>query len=351
MVVGVTEDLVEQVAAQVFGDDLLAVARLRKTGRVRTVLANRGQVDQHRGVGGAQRRQRRAQLVRDVGDPLLARLLRRLQRGGHVVEGIGELGEFVVAARGQTHAVVALRHRGRAFAEHPQAPRQPARDQRGVEQHGGEHAQRNRGKGAGLLREEHALQRGHHLQPRHIAQVTHQLAVDLDGFEHGLFGAAFGSHEQLVLRVQEEQSRVDGERGGHGGRGRSRDDGSGVVRWWFGWRCTFPGQCRRLTFGCAARHAAAAQHLARKVLPALTVVGDPVPVAVQAVALGESHDQGLQPGLVCLVQVLDQAFVKAPAVDQVGRHDQHHVGTCNRQEELDAQGVEAREPGAGAGQG
>ena len=75
----------------------------------------------------AEREQRRAQLVRGLGDELLARVVEPLQLALHVVEGGGELAELVVRVGLDAVGEVAARDLARGALEPLDAQRQRAR--------------------------------------------------------------------------------------------------------------------------------------------------------------------------------------------------------------------------------
>ena len=78
---------------------------------------------------------RRAQLVRQVGDALLAQALLLLQCLGEAVEGVGDGRDLVVAGLRDAHVQVAGAHGVGAGADAPQRPRERHREVQG-DQHG-----------------------------------------------------------------------------------------------------------------------------------------------------------------------------------------------------------------------
>ena len=91
-----------------------------------------GLVVQHAVLGGLDAREqahhRRAQLVREVGDALLAQRLLLLERLGEAVERLGDGADLVVAALRHAGLEVAGAHRLGARADAPQRPRQRHRE-------------------------------------------------------------------------------------------------------------------------------------------------------------------------------------------------------------------------------
>ena len=76
-----------------------------------------------------QRADRRAQLVRDVGDEVAAHAVDVGQLGGHRVERAGQLADLVARGRAHAPAVVAARHRGRRGRHLAQRRGHPARQE------------------------------------------------------------------------------------------------------------------------------------------------------------------------------------------------------------------------------